>query len=70
MSVYFLCASCCHCGKRFICNPHLVPTANGEPVCKECVEWANPIRKERGLSLISVLPGAYEVASEEDEPRA
>ncbi len=61
---YFLLAACCSCHKMFTCNPHLVPTANGEPICADCVAWGNPLRKELGLPRIPVLPGAYEVAEE------
>ena len=33
-----------------------------------CVELANPLREECGLEPIRPLPGAYEPASEVDEP--
>lgn len=62
-------APCVRCHKVFTFNPNLVPSIRvnnvKEPICKECVEWANPLRKEKGLPLIAVLPGAYE--SEEVE---
>lgn len=52
-------------------NPHLVPSivVNGtrEPLCRPCVEAANPRRVARGLAPIAVLPGAYEPAVEGEE---
>jgi len=54
------------CGKIFSFNPERVPsmrlTPDGprEPICKECVEWANMLRKEEGAPEIVPLPGAYE----------
>lgn len=55
---------CCVCRGMVSFNPDLVPSAvvNGtrEPICKSCVERANPLRKERGLAEIRILPGAYD----------
>ena len=53
-------ATCGNCGKTFTCNSKYVPTVNKIPVCKECVEWANPIRIKAGLESIPVHPEAYE----------
>lgn len=55
------CASC----KRIISyNPNKVPSVrvNGErePVCRSCIERANPERVKRGLPPINILPGAYD----------
>jgi len=56
--------SCCNCKRIFSFNPDLVPSAvvNGhkEPICRACVEWANPLREAKGLPKIPVMPGAYE----------
>lgn len=64
MAWMFLTANCAACGKVFTCNPDLVPVAvvDGErlPICKECVEKANPIREEKGLPPIQVYPDSYE----------
>jgi len=38
----------------------LTPDGPREPICKECVEWANMLRKEEGAREIVPLPGAYE----------
>jgi hypothetical protein len=59
---------CIGCGQIFPFNPMRVPSVrvNGErePVCRACVERANPERIKRGLAPITVLPGAYEPADE------
>jgi hypothetical protein len=62
---YMLCmGECIRCKKLFTFNPDRVPSVvvNGhrEPICRECVEYANPIREQRGLEPIRILPGAYE----------
>lgn len=59
--------SCIACGKMMSFNPNKVPSYKGEPICKECVEKINSIRKERGITpLIPILEGAYDVADEND----
>ena len=74
MGYVSLIASCYTCGYLFTSNPSLVPVAvvEGErfPVCRSCVEQANPERVKRGLQPITILPGAYEPAPEycDDEP--
>lgn len=55
---------CVNCQAMFTFNPDLVPSVvvNGsrEPICRPCVEWANPQREKAGLQTINILPGAYE----------
>jgi len=56
-------------GECYVCRDHiiynilLVPNIgiDGErvPLCKECVEYANPIRAAKGLPTFKVFPGAY-----------
>ena len=65
---------CFACGQSFSYNPELVPSIrvnakgsydpNGtaEPICRPCVERANPVRIKNGLEPIVILPGAYEAA--------
>lgn len=61
-------AHCYACGVPFTCSPTKVPsipanltkTGEKEPVCRGCVERANPERVKRGLAPIQILPGAYE----------
>jgi hypothetical protein len=36
------------------------PTGARAPICRECVERANPRRIENGLPPIVILEGAYE----------
>ena len=64
MAYMFCSGPCIGCGRLFSFNPDLVPSAivNGtrEPICRDCVSRANPLRKEKGLAEIQVLPGAYE----------
>lgn len=64
MGFMFVLAECVRCHRMFTFNAERVPSVvvNGrrEPICKDCVEWANPERVKRGLAPIAVLPGAYE----------
>jgi len=61
-------ATCYSCKQVMACNPSLVPclpasvtpTGEKEPVCRSCIERANPDRIRKGLAPISILPGAYE----------
>lgn len=66
MGYMFMVAACINCRKPFTFNPEKVPSivvgGQREPLCRPCVNWANPIRKERGLAEIKILPGAYEEA--------
>lgn len=59
---------CINCKRVFTFNPNLVPSVhiNGirEPVCRECVDTANPIRIARGLEPFTYHPDAYEPADE------
>lgn len=70
---YMICTgNCIACGRLFSFNPERVPSIrvnaqrqpdpNGsrEPVCQACFERANEIRKQRGLPLNQLMPGAYE----------
>lgn len=66
MGYMFAMGPCGACGKVFSYNPEKVPSFRRTPeslreaICRECVEAANPMRKERGLPEIEILPGAYE----------
>lgn len=68
---YALGMSACYGCKRIFCyNPNRVPTIpiNGsrEPVCRTCIERANPERIKRGLEPIVPLPDAYEPLDEDE----
>jgi hypothetical protein len=61
-------APCIACGKLFGFNPHRVPSVvikgTREPICRDCVEQANPERVARGLAPFTVYPDSYEVVEE------
>lgn len=64
MGYLILMAECVRCHEMMACNPDLVPSVvingNREPICRSCVEWANPRRQAQGLEPINILPGAYD----------
>lgn len=64
---YFATGECGRCHNLFTFNPDLVPSLNNVPFCRNCVEQANPIRKANGLAEIVILPGAYDIATEETD---
>lgn len=51
-------------------NPKLVPSVRindvKEPICRQCIEFANPIRAEKGLPPIEAHPDAYRPVPEEE----
>lgn len=57
-------SACGQCHQIFSYNPHLVPSLNDVPFCRNCVERANPKRIANGLEPINILPGAYESVAE------
>ena len=52
-------APCFGCGRLFAFDVDKVPSYNGQPVCRTCVDRANLRRPANGLPPITVLPGAY-----------
>lgn len=68
MAYMMVMGHCYACGLPFTFSPtkvpsipaHLTKTGEKEPVCRACVERANPERIKKGLAPISILPGAYE----------
>jgi hypothetical protein len=69
--VSIFCA-CYTCKRVFMCNPVRVPSirVNGErePVCRACIEAANPKRIANGLEPIVPHPLAYEACHETELP--
>ena len=70
---YALCHSACiGCNRIFSYNPMRVPsvTVNGsrEPICRDCVERANPQRIAKGLEPIVPRPDAYDPIDESELP--
>ena len=72
MAFMVVTSACFGCGRIMTYNPDRVPSIrvnryrkpdpNGtrEPVCRTCVERANPERIKNGLEPIVIHPGAYE----------
>ena len=72
MAYMFCTAACFGCGCLFTFNPELVPSisvnavgqpdpaGHREPVCRNCIERANPRRIANGLEPIYAPAGAYE----------
>lgn len=64
MAYMIVIGSCYGCRRVFQFNADHVPAVviNGErePICRECVERANPRRIANGLPPIEILPDAYE----------
>ena len=58
------------CGKIFAYNPHKVPSViikgEREPICRDCVNDANPLRIQNGLEPIQISPEAYEPIHESE----
>ncbi len=61
---------CANCGQPFGFNPHKVPSirveGKREPVCKPCIDQANPQRVAAGLPPFVIQPDAYEPIPEEE----
>jgi hypothetical protein len=61
---------CVGCGNIFSFNPNRVPSirimGERQPICYECVQRANPLRKENGLEPIQIFPDSYEPVREEE----
>lgn len=70
LGCYLMFGHCIGCGRLFGFNPHKVPSLLvdnvREPVCLDCVNRVNPVRRAKGLEEIVPLPGAYDPESEGD----
>lgn len=68
MGFYFVTGECFGCHRLFTFHPHKVPSIviDGErrPICRSCIEKANPLRIAKGLDPIQILSGAYDPAEE------
>lgn len=64
MGVMFVIAPCVGCQRLFSFSAERVPSVivDGvrQPICRSCVDVANPVRVENGLDPIVPLPGAYD----------
>ena len=72
MGYAFCIGACISCGRQFSFNPVRVPSVrvNGvkEPVCRDCIERANPERVKRGLPPFTYAEDAYEPVHESELP--
>ena len=74
MGYAFGTSACFGCGRIFTYNPLRVPsirspqTGTKEPVCRDCIERANPIRIKNGLAPIVPAPDAYDPVDESELP--
>ena len=63
-------SACIGCGRIFSYNPMRVPslTVKGtrEPICRDCVDRANPQRRKNGLPVIVPAADAYESVDERE----
>lgn len=64
MGWMFVLGRCYGCGRSFTFSAERVPSirvdGEREPICRDCVERANPERVANGLEPIRILPGAYD----------
>jgi hypothetical protein len=67
---YFATSPCFACKQQFTFNPDRVPAFQGEPVCESCMAKVNAKRKDMGLPPHPILPGAYQIATEESDVEA
>jgi len=62
--------NCIACNRVIAFNPNKVPSVRvkgkREPVCRQCIERANPQRKAQGMDEFVIHPDAYEPMSEEE----
>jgi len=61
--------TCFCCRRTFGFNPNKVPSLRDadnvrQPVCKDCVDTANPVRIKNGLEPIHYAPDAYQPCEE------
>lgn len=63
-------SECFGCKRIFAYNPHRVPSirhfGERQPICRDCVEYVNPLRIENGLEPIVIHPEAYEPLNERE----
>jgi hypothetical protein len=66
----FIVGACVGCGKMMTFHPHKVPSlrvdGDRKPVCRTCIEVANPKRIANGLDAFVIPDGAYEPCPEEE----
>jgi len=62
--------TCIACKNVFAFNPLRVPSVRvkgvTEPVCRRCIELANPQRRAMGLKEFTIQPDAYDPVDENE----
>lgn len=66
MGYAFAMSGCYVCGKDFLYHPRLVPSFEGEPVCKVCIKIVNGKRLAKGYEPWPVAEGAYDPCDESE----
>jgi len=71
MGYAFMMGYCFACDKMFTFNPLRVPSIKDsrgvkQPVCRECIDRANPMRLKNGLEPIVPADDAYDAVKEEE----
>ena len=51
---------CYCCRVPFTFNPELVPSHEGQPICRRCLAIVNELRARAGLEIMVPEPGAYD----------
>ena len=68
MGYYYGMGACYCCRRPFTFNVHLVPSIKidgvRQPLCRDCIERANPKRIANGLEPVVPHPDAYEPEEE------
>ena len=59
MGYAFAMSPCFCCGEEFTYHPRLVPSFEGDPICKECLKMVNEKRKAKGYPPWPESEGAY-----------
>lgn len=77
--VLFVIGHCVSCRRPFTFHPDRVPSVRvtwkdgrpvaaldgeREPVCADCFDRLNAVRRAHGMAPVPLLPGAYDVADE------
>ena len=70
MGYVMMYGECYSCGKVFGFNPHRVPSiridGKRQPLCRACVEKANPLREANGLPPAVIYDDAYDALPEDE----
>ena len=66
MGYMMLWSPCLICKGLFASNPLRVPSLQGEPICKDCIDLGNKQREKHGMKPFPIHPQAYEPEEERD----